>query len=246
MPDAYITDVPPEVPDWFAPTRRRLYDKWATITGHGVVAGPHRWACEIYHGCQTCNEHLSIPCSLAREAFLVAQFLNKDWADDEMLLFLKNYLITLDEFGSDLESVAKTLGVSCPRKPPDLVSAWCNNFAKHHLCLLIQHHPIYIMADSVGDQWPAFAAALPTSRFVDRCGNSRPLEIIDRKWFGRDRARDAVSANGERQTVVVVPPLMDFLDETITYFRAFVDACNAESELVKKFESQHFVAGCYS
>jgi hypothetical protein len=84
------------------------------------------------------------------------------------------YLFVLDEFGDDLTRTAQQLGLSFSKKPPVLVSSWCNNFAKHHLGLLIQHHPIMIVADSYGDKWAEFKKVLPNSDVVDACGNQRP------------------------------------------------------------------------
>lgn len=234
---------PPEIPDWFISTRLLLLNTWTNTTRHGIKMPTNGWACEIGYGCRTCTDHLSIPCSLATEAHEIALLLNKPWEDHEFSVFFRFYLVALSEFVRNLESVAKLVGLRMP-SAPDNVCSWCNNFAKHRLCILIQHHPGMIIADAYGVEWLEFKKRLPSAVFTDKCGNNRPLQIIDQKWFNGHRAADTAAANGEPQAVIVVPPLMEFLQSTMTYFRTLVDACQKEPELVKHFESEHYAARC--
>jgi hypothetical protein len=239
-----ILGEPSTVDGWFQQTRLNLLDTWATTTGHGLTMPTNGWACEIGRGCRTCSDHLSIPCSLAMEAYEIALFLDKEWKDEEeFCLFFRLYLMLLSEFVRNLEKIAQLVDVDAGR-PPNDVCAWANNFAKHRQCILIQHHPVMVAADAYGAAWPEFEKSLPTANLVDHCGNKRPIQIIDNRWFGGHRNRDLMTANSSAQAVIVVPPLMEFLASTMTYFRTLVDACKEEPERVKRFESEHFAARC--
>lgn len=244
MSELTISDEPAEVPDWFTKTRLHLFETWTKTTRHGLKGPTNGWACEIGFGCRTCTDHLSIPCSLATEAHEIAVLLNKEWSEDEFPVFFRFYLVALSEFVRNLESVGKMLGLRIPG-PPGNVCSWCNNFAKHRLCILIQHHPGIIVADAYGADWPEFEKKLSKAVFRDKCENERPIQIIDQKWFSGERSKDVLGANGEAQAMIVVPPLMDFLQSTMTYFRTLVDACKKEPELVKQFESEHYAARCH-
>lgn len=243
--DLIIEDEPPEIDDWFRACRDRLYHRWDSTTGHGGTRCSGRWACEIYSHCRTCDEHLSLPCSLAAEAEEIGLFLKSPDFSDRPVTFLRLFLILLSEFTGGLCDVAGLIGVKLG-KPPKDVSVWCNRFAKHRLNILVQHHPLYVFADSYGEAWKAFEPMLPTKCLVDRCGNRRKLALIDYSWLtDSPRASDLTLANADAQAVIVVPPLIQFLDSTMDYFREFVDACVENSELVKRFESAHFNVGCF-
>ncbi|QDU29571.1 hypothetical protein ETAA8_46850 [Anatilimnocola aggregata] len=147
MSELTLSGEPAEVPDWFTKTRLHLLETWTKTTRHGLKRPTNGWACEIGYGCRTCTDHLSIPCSLATEAHEIAVLLNKEWIEEEFPVFFRFYLVALSEFVRNLESVAKMLGLKIPG-PPGNVCSWCNNFAKHRLCILIQHHPGIIVADA--------------------------------------------------------------------------------------------------
>src|SRR5690349_23098677 len=93
--------------DWLRQTQSRLFDKWASTTNHRPGASGGTWACEIYHGCTTCQEHLSLPCSLLAEANEIGTFLSTSCFSDEPAAFLRLYLILLSEFSSQLEHAAE-------------------------------------------------------------------------------------------------------------------------------------------
>ena len=238
-----ISSEPQIVEGWLERTRKTLFDTWVARTRHGLAMPTNGWACEIGYGCQTCSDHLSIPCSLATEAHEIAVFLNKPWNEDEFPLFFRLYLVILSEFVRNLEEVGDLIGVQIG-KPPTNVCAWANNFAKHRLCILIQHHPDMVAADAYGPGWTQFETELESAEYEDRCGKRRPIQVIDQRWFSGERKKDTAGANSQRQAVIVIPPLMDFLESTMNYFRSVVDACRSQPERVKKFESEHYLARC--
>jgi hypothetical protein len=239
-----IEGEPPVVPDWFQSTQVRLLEMWAR-TGHVGDGRPNRWACEIYDHCRTCQEHLSLPCSLASEAEEIGFLLKATCFTDNPIAYIRLFLVLLSEFTDGLRNVAGLLRLQIG-KPPRNVGLWCNNVAKHRLNLLVQHHPLYAFADSYGDAWEDFQPKLATTCIVDRCGNRRPLMVIDEDWLAAQKNTvDLVLANDERQALVVVPPLAEFLSSTMDYFRRFVDVCLKEPEIVKRFESEHFHVGCF-
>ena len=234
-----------EVEGWLQATQEKLYERWHGTTGHRPGASNGTWACRIARHCRTCNEHLSLPCSLLMEANEIAGFLNTPCYADSPQVFLRLYLIVLSEFVSQLHDVAALVGVQVG-KPPSVVMVWANRWAKHRLHFLVQHHPQFIFADSFEEDWGKIAAKLPTCTAVDRCGEEHPLTVIDYEWLrqaiGKQPSLD--DANDERQAVVAVPPLMSFLEPTIQYFREFIDTCLKSPELVRRFESSHFTLRC--
>jgi hypothetical protein len=193
-----LSGEPDAIDGWFTQARLHLFEAWTKTTRHGLTTPTNGWACEIGRGCSACTDHLSIPCSLATEAREIAVLLNKDWVEIEFTVFFRFYLIALSEFVRNLEGVAKLIGLKIPG-PPHNVCSWCNNFAKHRLCILIQHHPDLIVADAYGSAWTEFQRTLPTATFIDKCGTHRPIQIIDQKWFNGERSHDLKGANGEPQ-----------------------------------------------
>jgi hypothetical protein len=68
-------------------------------------------------------------------------------------------------------------------------------------------------------------------------------ECID--WLAKLDRRKLGDANGQRHAVFVIPPLSGFLDHTMKYFRAFVDVCLKNENLLRQFESEHYTASCW-
>ena len=228
---------------WLKPAQERLYQEWAVTTGHRPDASNGTWACEIAYGCRTCNEHLSIPCSLLQEANEIADFLSHSCYSDAVT-FLRLYLIILSQFVNQLEDVARLIGVPIGR-PPTLVTVWANRWAKHRL-----HYLSSIIEICFGQSRRRAGANRPklsTCKAVDDCGKEHPVKVIDYDWLARavGKEPDLNDANDDQQAVLAVPPLMTFLRATIRYFREFVDACLARPELVRKFQSEHFSLRCW-
>jgi hypothetical protein len=236
------TTVIPE--DWLRQTSHKLFEKWTTTTGHRPESNYGTWACEIANGCRTCHEHLSVPCSLLAEANEIGAFLSVPCFSDDPATFLRLYLIILSEFGSQLEQTAKLMDLKVGKKPRD-VALWANRWAKHRLQILIQHHPLMAFADQYGDSWTEAERRFRIEPLVDRCGNAQPVRIIDTPWLERTHgSRMDPEANRPGRAIVLVPPLMGFLDETIAYFRGFVDACRGDVDKIRRFESSSFIRGC--
>ena len=117
------------------------------------------------------------------------------------------------------------------------------HFAKHRLCILIQHHPFVIAADTYGEAWPPFEQSLQIGGLHGSVRSQR-RSIIDQKWFNGQRKKDTAGANSVRQAFIVLPPLMgEFLSATMTYFRhGRRNACTAEipGKRQQLRESQHY------
>lgn len=239
----HIENEPTERDRWFETLIVALRGKWAK-TGHTGKRRSGRWACEVFNKCSTCNEHVSIACSLAGEADNVGLFLGKSWEAEEFSLFSQLYLIMLCEFVRNLQKVGDVVGVELPN-PPKRVLVWGNNFAKHRLHILVQHHPAWVVADAYGDDWQEFQKIVPSCGVVDRCGVRHDIEVIDYDWLADLGRRKCGEANSDRHPVFVIPPLGEFLDDTMRYFRRFVDVCLANESLLRQFESEHYTAACW-
>ncbi|HWE37519.1 MAG TPA: hypothetical protein VG406_13200 [Isosphaeraceae bacterium] len=230
--------------DWPQQTSGKLFEKWATTTGHRPEAGYGTWACEIATGCRTCREHLSLPCSLLAEANEIGAFLSSTCFCEEPATYLRLYLIILSEFGSQLDQAAKLMSLGLGKKPR-LVALWANRWAKHRLQILLQHHPLMAFADQYGDEWPEAERRFHSEPLYDACGNSQPVRIIDTHWLEHVHGGSMnPDANGPGRAIVLVPPLMGFLDEVIEYFRSFVDACLRDPGKIRRFESSSYLRGC--
>lgn len=241
-PSRYRGSQPAALFPWLEAARKRLYEAWVGTTGHHPRASNNTWACEIASGCRTCDEHLSVPCSLLREANEIGHFLNTTCFTSTPWSFLRLYLILLSEFNQQLNDLAGMLKIRIG-KPPKLVAVWANRWAKHRLNILVLHHPTILFADEYEQSWTQLEAELFRSVFECRDGTKIPVEIIDTKWLERPqggmKAPDLTAANAGNKAIVVVPPLDVFLAETIEYFRNFVDAALQNRSVVRHFEARH-------
>jgi hypothetical protein len=230
--------------EWLDTTRQKLHDAWVKKTGHRKGASNNTWACEIARGCRQCNEHLSLPCTLLQEANEIASFLSSGCFTDQPASFVRFYLMLLFEFTSQLSDVAELLDLQVGKTPRSL-SIWANRWAKHRLHILVQHHPTMIYADQ-HPNWGEIKPLLPRATVEDKCGNKRPAMIIDEQWLANARGPqpNLSLANGEARAAVVIPPLMSFLEETMEYFREFIDAALAVPNKVREFQSGHYTVRC--
>lgn len=231
--------------DWVDKLRATLYERWVSTTGHSPDANNRTWACEIAFGCRHCNEHLSLPCSLLREANEIGLFLHATCFAARPDSFLRFYLILLSEFVNQLHDLANLLRLEIG-KPPKEVVVWANRWAKHRLHVLVQHHPEMVFADQYGDEWPELERGLSKLVCEDRCGHQRPAMLIDTAWLcaAVGKQPDLAAANGEAKAVIVVPPMQCFLDRTIRYFRSFIDAALKFPDAVREYRSEHAVLRC--
>jgi hypothetical protein len=230
--------------DCLARTQSRLFDKWASTTKHHSGASDETWACEIYHGCRTCQEHLSLPCSLLAEANEIGTFQSAACFSDEPAAFFRLYLIVLSEFVGQLEQAAQLMDLRLGKKPRN-VCLWANRWAKHRLQVLLQHHPLMAFADQYGDRWAQAEPRFRSEPLFDPCGNSQPVRIIDTRWLEQNHGTHLNhEANGPGRAIILVPPMMTFLDETIIYFSAFVDKAIQIPDKIRQFESSSYVREC--
>ncbi len=102
----------------------------------------------------------------------------------------------------------------------------------------MQHHPVFLFADSFGAAWRTVFDNLPHATVTDVCGQTRPVFVIDEAWLSAPKGKkpDLASANDHAQAVVAVPPLQVFLDLTMGFFRKVVDQFLLHPDAVKKFE----------
>ena len=123
---------------------------------------------------------------------------------------------------------------------------WANCWAKHRLQILLQHHPLMAFADQYGEAWSQARPRFGGEPLFDRCGNAQPVRIIDTAWLERWNGTHRMDPETNRpgRAIVLVPPMMGFLDEAITYFRSFVDACLSDVDRIRGFESAGFIRGC--
>lgn len=235
----------PEVDGWLPALQDHLFRRWTTTTRH-TLAGTSgwSWACEIAGACRACNEHLSLPCSLAAEGNAIASFLSARCYADDPTAFLRLYLIVLSEFCGQLEQLSKLMSLELKRKP-QAVSLWANRWAKHRLQILLQHHPRVVFADAYGDRWPVVEEAFRTVNFTDKCGRVLSKQLIGRQWLEEFHGiKPHPHANRTEVTIVLVPPLATFLDEMMGYYRGFVDACLGKPEQLRQFEADSFFPRC--
>jgi hypothetical protein len=235
-------DHPNEVSDsWLVEVKSSLFEKWTTTTNHRPGASYGTWACEIANACRTCNEHLSLPCSLLAEANDVAGFLGSSCFSDDPAAFFRLYLLLLSEFTSQLEAAAQLMQLPIGKKPRQ-IALWANRWAKHRIQILLQHHPLMVFADAYGDRWQVAEDRFRTQPLVDACGNRYSVRVIDTTWleihFGGSNSGDA---NGPGRALVFVPPMVTFLDEAIAYFRRFIDECLKDPARIRQFESSAYL-----
>jgi hypothetical protein len=149
------------------------------------------------------------------------------------------FLILLDEFCAQLEGLGRLAGIR-PPKPSPTLGVWTNRRAKHRLYFMVQHHPVFLFADSFGAAWKTVFGNLPSATVTDECGQTRPVFVIDEAWLrsAKGQKPDLATANKHPQAVVAVPPLDVFLDLTMHFFRSVVDQFLCNPEAVKRFEMQ--------
>jgi hypothetical protein len=241
----YLDDPSEIAADWLERTREKVLEKWTTTTRHRPESSHGTWACEIATGCRTCDEHLSLPCSLLSEANEIAAFLSTTCFTSDPAIFLRLYLIILSEFVGQLEKIANLMDLRL-RTKPKRVCMWANRWAKHRLQILLQHHPRMAFADQYGERRVDAERRYRSQPLEDGCGRKIPTRIIDSGWLERnyDNRLSVSEANGPGQALILVPPMEIFLDEMMAYFREFVDKCLEDPGRVRRFESAHFVRGC--
>lgn len=235
--------VPIRQTPWLRVTRERLAERWARDTGHlpGIHRHQPKWAQELANACSLVQGHLSLPCSLTRQADHIGVFLVSPTFDSTPELFLKMYVMLLGEFSGQLADVAGLMKLNIG-KPPRLTAVWTNCWAKHALRVLVQHHPTYVFADDLGPEWAKYDRSVPTLKCQDPEGNRVDPEIIDTNWMCEaGKCVDVSFANDGRPPVIVVPPLDEFLRETVAFFRRFIDEALTDPCRIQMFETRKHI-----
>jgi hypothetical protein len=227
--------------NWFELALTSAHDRWKSTTGHDPEKCDNAWAAEIAKHCQRRGEHLSLPCSLIREGNEIICFLNSVSSTIEPSVFFRLYLILLSEFCGQLKDISGVLRFEFP-KTPSLVSIWSQRWAKHRLRILVQHHPLTLFADQYGQRWQEVEVLARGDVYRTENETDVPIIAIDTDWFRSNPGRRPgfEQANTGGQAIVFMPHMLSFLDETIDYYRAFIDKCIAAPEKVRQFESIHY------
>lgn len=239
----FIDNEPPDIPGWLRPTQTNLAMKWRERTGHFEGARNNSLACQMAVACRECEEHLSIPCSIASEANDIGTFLDTPFPIYRPDMFLRLLLMLLGEFVGNLKDINERIHLGINFKKPTL-EIWVNRWAKHRLTIAIQHHPTMLFADSKGQGWNAFAATLTEKSVLKTDEGALPLLLMDEKWFRANATKTMFSGNVEQansnvHALVVVPPMMTFIDETVHCFQLFVNAAKSNPHKIRRFEATH-------
>lgn len=226
---------------WIRPIRERLAEQWCLVTNHpGVKVNEGDWASSINNAFPDIKGHMSLPCSIRGQADEIGFFLMSDGMDDHPQLFLKMYLFLLAEFCGQLQDMAGLLGFKV-RADCKLSKMWNNRWSKHNLSILLQHHPQIIFADELGADWHHATTDLTSIFFTGPAGKRRDITRIDTEWLSKSQKPDLSKPPlGETGAVVLVPPLRDFLCETMDFFCSFlVTAVEHPSSLLKLANPDH-------
>ena len=231
---------------WLHKIQPALFNAWRDRTGHFDGAGGRSLACKIVRA-SGCQQHLSLPCSLANEANEIGSFLQSECFNSQPVTFFRLLLILLDEFCERLHTAGNHVLQIDVGRPPKLLSIWANNWAKHRLQILLQHHPCIIFRDRYGCDLDGIKRMLADDPFQDNCGTTFQCHLIETSNLGELRRQDAIIERAALPcfTVIVVPTLDEFLFPAIDYFERFVSQCLSNMERLKLLESEHFSYGCF-
>jgi hypothetical protein len=224
---------------WFPDVRKRLVREWRSR----AYSWNRRWRKRLPLACGIIPEdrgdtepHLSLPCSLASEADHLEAFLGLSKLDRDPVLFLRLYLILLDELCDRMDKLGGMLGLSIQWPTRNVnASAWANHVGKHRLALVVYHHPLYLFLDSPGG--PACE-----SHVRSLASEESGVVVVDGKTVDEDKADDhAKIGNTARLAVVVVPTLVEFLKDALGRYAAFVTAAKGmATSTLDRFESKSF------
>ncbi len=224
---------------WLSVTREKLAEHWSCETGHVPIPGFPRnpWSRELADACELVEGHLSLPCSLKTQANQIGLFLLSNGFDGDPVLFFKLYVMLLGEFAGQLRDVAGLMELTLA-KPPKCVSVWANCWAKHSLAILVQHHPQYVFADDLGPDWAHYVKDHSSLICRTPSGEEDSPHVIDTEWMCEQGGKPNVSmANDPKPVTILIPPLMDLLKETVSYYRVFLDAVLVDPCCIQLFET---------
>jgi hypothetical protein len=214
---------------WFEAVRINLLVEWQKSTvidnGKGDVES---LACSILQAANVGTGHLSVACSLNNEAEQIEKLLTTTCFDDEPVVFFRLLLFLLDEFTARMQECSNLIQNRAFPRQPVLISVWTNRYAKHRTAILIQHHAQHLFEDE-----PRFGAALASLRKHGK------IQFIDTSWLKAHAKADIAGANRDIQSVVIVPPLIDFLTAAIHYYSDFRNFACSIPKALEQFQSPH-------
>jgi hypothetical protein len=209
---------------WLRDTRTDLHNTWRTKGRYVAKDGRNLpLSCRLADAANpNLQGHLSLPCSVGQDADEIEAFLGSVAYDGYPVAFLRFYLFLLDEFGRALDDAYHRIDAnkSLPGTLTEL-SVWTNNYAKHRVDFLVQHHPKYLFLDN-----PKAAALVPKLPCPD-------ILVIDL------RKPHEVVAHRYPHAVLMVPKLRAFLDPLLRYYAKFVEHAEQEVANLQKFHSPH-------
>lgn len=214
---------------WFEPVRVNLLSEWQTKTviddGKGNL---EPLACSLLQFVNTATGHLSLACSLHGEAEQIEKLLSTPCFDDDPVVFFRLLLFLLDEFTARMKECSKLFGKDPFPKQPTIISVWTNRYAKHRTALLVRHHAQHLFEDE-----PRFNTALTG---LNKHGK---IELINTEWLKAHRTADIPGANRDLQSLVLIPPLTQFLTAAIGYYGDFLHFACLMPQALEQFQSPH-------
>lgn len=219
----------PEDATWFPGVRTSLHNEWQAKTK--IRSPDGEWdtlACNLHHAVPKQGGHLSIACSLNDETDQLVKVLQSTCYDDDPVLFFRVFLFLIDEFSARLEECYPLLGHVPATKQPELISVWTNRYAKHRTAILIQHHALHVFLDDPRGQ-----------RVVPVLLQQPHVMVIDTDWLKAHQKPEPLDAKAPRHAVVIIPPLSEFLNLTIGYYRAFWQFACSVPKALDQFQSPH-------
>ncbi len=224
---------------WFEKTREQLSGRWNQGCTNIVGRVEEDTCCQLFSDVVDMNDgHISIACSLIEEQEQIAELLSHSGFDNNPILFFKLLLFLLDEFTERISKGYILLGDK-QVKQPKLISLWANKYAKHRLALFIQHHVRHVFYD--GDQiiYQALSGGGEINGMCLRSGYlPETVFVLDHKWLENNTGHSEINlTNKEMVPVILIPPLQSFIDETLDYYRNFIDFAKQRPEELKRFQS---------
>jgi hypothetical protein len=233
---------------WLHRVQPQLLKYWADETRHVKSAGGNTLCCEIVRAAGSAAQHMSMPCTLASEATEIGTFLSASCFNDDPVTFFRLYMFLLDEFCERIRKASKEVLDLPIGKEPKRISVWGNRWAKHRLQLSLQHHPMIAFCDRYKTTPGELKKRAEAELGRDRCGNTYPCRAVDTEELGKifgDGKPNHDYARENFMTMIIVPPLTEFLEDTANYLKDFVRLCKASMPALKKLESEHFRYGCF-
>jgi hypothetical protein len=195
--------------------------------------------CQLFSDVVDMNDgHISIACSLLEEQEQITDLLSHSGFNNSPILFFKLLLFLLDEFTERISKCYVLLG-NMQVKQPKLLSLWANKYAKHRLALFIQHHVRHVFYDCDQRIYQALSGRDKIDGMCLRSGYlPETVFVLDHKWLENNTGHSEINlTNKETVPTILIPPLQNFIDETLVFYRNFIDFAKQKPEGLKRFQS---------